>query len=168
MDLSFIADLFGGGAIGGALGAITPLVANAQKRKQLAEDNKHELALGEIGLRELKISQDHSLLIADKQIDIAESETAGEVSLKELDIDLANVLGQSKLTGAIAWVRPALTGFLLLMLSVFTGWVIYVVGGIESLDDGELVDILRLLITALITMSMASVMFWFTARQISK
>ena len=92
----------------------------------------------------------------------------GEVTKAELAIDKANVEGQANLTGAIAWFRPALTSFLLLVTSVFTGWILFEIGGLENFETAELVAIFSGLIVALITLTNAAVMFWFTARQISK
>jgi len=168
MDLSFLTDLFGGGAIGGAIGAVAPLIANAQKRKQQAQDNEHDLEIQKLALQELEISQSHQLLVADKNLEIAESETEGEIANSELAIDLATVESQGKLSGAIAWVRPVLTGYLLIMLSIFTGWVLVEVGGFAEFGTDELVDIFRDLIKTFITLGSAAVLFWFTARQISK
>ena len=168
MDLSFLSDLFGGGVIGGAIGAIAPLVANAQKRKQKAEDNKHELAVQKLGLEELKLSQDHQLLVADKNLDIAESETAGEIAIAEIGVDLENVRSQGKLKGAIAWVRPVLTGYLLVVLSAFSGWVLFEIGGLSEFGTPELVSVFKDLMTTFMTLGSAATLFWYTARQIDK
>jgi hypothetical protein len=169
MDLSFIGELFGGGgAIGGILGAITPIVAQAQKRKQKREENAHEREMAKITLEETRLEQSHELAIADKEIDKAETEGELLIDQKEVDGTIEIIKGQANARGAKAWIRPVLTAYAMIIATVLSWAVFRSAGGLEAFTASEKVDMLTLIVDSAFLFATASFMFWFTARQIEK
>lgn len=168
MDLSFIADIVGGGAIGGVLGAITPLIAQSQKRKQKREDNAHELEMAKVTLEETQLEQSHELAIADKELDKAETEGELLIEQKEVDAQISIIEGQASAKGSKAWIRPVLTAYAMIVATVL-GWAVFEsAGGLEAFTASEKVEMLLLVVDSAFLFATASFMFWFTARQIDK
>lgn len=168
MDLSFLGDILGGSAVGGILGAIAPIFAEAQKRKAKAQDNAHELEMAKVGLDERRLDQAHQLLVADKELDIAEAEGEIAVSMSEAQGQIEIIKGQNAATGATAWIRPFLTAYAMLLATAL-GWAVFdSAGGLEAFTGPEKADLVRMVVQNCFQIAFASFMFWFTARQIAK
>lgn len=168
MDLSFLTELFSGGAIGGILGAITPIITQAQKRKAQKEANEFEIRMADVKLREAEMEQNHELAIADKEIDKAEKEGEILIEQKEMDAQRSIIEGQAKATGGKAWIRPVLTAYSL-VIATWLGFAVFQsAGGLEAFTAPEKVEMLKLVVNSAFLFATSAFMFWFTARQIEK
>ncbi len=167
MDLSFIADIFTSGGLGGIIGGVTGLVMKIQERKEKAQDQAHEIALTRLSILEAKSEQAHELAVANKQIQRAETEGEIEIESKEADAFVASQKNQSN-DGFLRWVRPAITGYLLVLSTLLAVRIFGITGGLESLTDDKLSEMLLQIIDGILFLTTTTVCWWFAARGTSR
>ena len=117
-------------------GVVAGLVGNFVSKKM--EIKKEELekefliAKGELEIRSMEAEQSHEIAMADKQVERARAE--GEIKIEHAEIGAftENQKTLGKLEGALRWVRPLITGYLLVVSSYLFYIVWQKVDGLEN------------------------------------
>lgn len=160
--------------LGAIVGGFFGWLNKKEERKQQAQDNKHELELRKWDARETMMSQRHELEVADKEIQRAETEGQIAIEAREADGWVESIKQGFKNTG-IVWVdairglmRPAIT----VIMIIACGYLLYVVNthvdGIDSIPEGELLEIYKRIINSILFGTMTAVTWWFGSRPQSK
>jgi len=157
----------GFGLVTGLFGA---WITKREERKQQEIDNAHEEKMAEIDAIEANAERVHSLAMADKQLQVTETE--GEIALDIAEMGnaglaiaaLARPSGIPYVDAALRFVRPLITVYLLAVVSYF-GYLPYdLIGGLEALPTAELVGLFVYLIEALIVLATTATGWWFGSR----
>lgn len=162
--MDWIVDIFtsnGMGMIGGLVGGVVTKITEYKAKKA---DNEFKLEMGRISLQETRLEQTHELAIADKEIQRAKVEGDIEVESKEVDAFTASQKNAHKVTGWLRAVRPAITGYVLIMCTVLFFAVWNTVGGLEAFDAVELKSLLDQMIEAALFLAITCVSWWFASR----
>lgn len=162
--------------LGAIVGSVFSWLGKKEARAEKAMELEYELKNRLQDLEELKLSQTHEVDMADKQMQIAETEGQIATDLKETDGWIESIKSGMKATG-IAWVdavralmRPVITVYLLGISTYVAISISVLVGGIGSLPEDELLEMYRQVIMSLIMLTTTAVTWWFGSRpqQVSK
>lgn len=162
-------DILSAGGTGAIVGLVGSIAVKWLDLKVLREKLTVEVKMAEIRTRELELEQAHALALADKEIDKAEVE--GKIAL---DVAEMNAFAESQKEASVRYggfvdqirglMRPIITVFLL----AASTWILYrvwqMVGGLESLNERELLDLFRDQINAMSFLTMTAVTWWFGSR----
>lgn len=169
MDLGFIVDIFASGGLAGIVGAVSGHLSRKQDNIRKYKDQAHELSMSKVSLLESKAERAHQLLVVDKELNIVETEGEIKIESKELEAFLESQK-DNKQSGqpGIRWVRPIITGYLLL-LATYISWKIFdITGGLEALDPDIQVDLLIQIVDSIFFLVTLAVGWFFGARGSSK
>lgn len=170
--MSMILEFLVGGGAGGVVGLVGAYLTKLEERKVLQIKNTHEKDMGNLRLREQEAEQNHELAVADKQIQKAEVE--GQIRLDEAEIKgwattLTDEMSKSTLGAMVKGaMRPAITLYLLGIVTYLTINIWTLTAGLESVDKYELLDILKQIIAQVLFLTVTCTTWWFGARASSK
>lgn len=167
--LETLLGILASGGTGAIVGLIGSIAAKWLDLKVLKEKLTVEVKMAEIRTRELELEQSHALALADKEIDKAEVE--GKITL---DVAEMQAFAESQKAQAIRYggvvdsirglMRPVITLFLL----IASTWILYLVwqmvGGLQALDQDELLALFKSQIDAMTFLTMTAVTWWFGSR----
>ena len=160
--------IFTSGGMAGITGLVAGHLAKIEDRKKAVLDYDHELSMANITLDETRLEQAHELLIADKEIDKAETEGEIEIESKEVDAFIESQKHNETGEGLIRWVRPSIA-FYLLGLSTYIAIKVFVItGGVESLPEDLQADLLIKVIDYTFYLVTLAVGWFYGARGVSK
>ena len=118
--------------------------------------------------------QAHSIALADKGMELAEVEgdiardvQAGEIFRDTIHAQSA-ASGHPLIDGALRFVRPLLTVYLLGVLSYLGISLHLIVGGLETLPQNELISMYKHVIEQIVFMAVTATFWWFGVRGVSK
>lgn len=166
--LDIILGIFSSGGMGAIVGMAGSAFTKWIETKTLKQRLEYELARAEISIKELQLEHDNAVALADKQIDIAQTEG-------EMQNELASIQGfvQSQKENTVkygGWVdkfrgmiRPVITLFLLGVLTAFTAMMYDRVGGMDGVDPETQMQIFMTLIGNISFLSVTAVAWWFGA-----
>lgn len=167
--LETLLGILSSGGTGAIVGLVGSILTKWLELKTLREKLTVEVKMAEIRTRELELEQAHALALADKQIDIArvEGEIARDVA--EMEAFTQSQKAQTAMYGG--WVdkvrglmRPVITLFLL-VVSTWVLWQTWVlVGGLESMNRYDLIEMFQAQIDAMTFLTMTAVTWWFGSR----
>jgi hypothetical protein len=160
-DIIAIATSGGVGSIVGLAGGIlTKFIEYKDRRAQLSFD----IQKLKYKLEELQLEQNHELAIADKQVERAKVE--GEIQIESIEADafLESQKRLGSLTGFLRFVRPAITGYLLLAYTAIFAIVWLTIGGISGFERVDLIVLLSSMINSVIFLTTMAVSWWFASR----
>jgi hypothetical protein len=162
-----IASSSGLGAIVGLAGSY---MAKREQRKLDEMNNIHEKDMARIDLERDAAESAQALQMADKQIEQsqAEAEIASEVSAGEA-FTASQLMGNKPSGPSImdqfrTAMRPLITIFLLVMVSVLTYKIQKLLGGLESLQVAELFALYTHIINQTVFLTVTAVLWWFGSR----
>lgn len=167
--LETLLGILASGGTGAIVGLIGSFAIKWLDLKVLKEKLTVEVKMAEIRTRELELEQSHALALADKEIDKAEVE--GKITL---DVAEMQAFAESQKAQAIRYggvvdsirglMRPVITLFLL----IASTWILYrvwqMVGGLQALDQDELLALFKSQIDAMTFLTMTAVTWWFGSR----
>lgn len=167
--LETILSIMSSGGIGAVVGLVGSFATKFVEYKVLARKLQYEKEMAEIRTKELQLEHEHAIALADKSIELAETEgnIAADVAsfdaFKEAQKELTVKYGTwvDKLRGTI---RPIITIFLLTTSTVLMYKVWIMIGGLESYDEKQLFALFDRLVDAAIFLTMTSVTWWFGTR----
>lgn len=160
MDLISALNSIGFGSIVGLAGGLAEKFIDI-KAKRL--DYLHEETMRKIDVKESELDRAHEVAMADKHIERAVVE--GEVKIEALEAAAfaSSQEGAGKST-LLTYVRAAITGYMLLASTALTAVVWHKVGGISSLTQAELIEMLQDIVEAAIFLTVTCIAWWFAAR----
>lgn len=157
----------GFGAITGFFGS---WMTKRENRLNKELDQNHELAMAKIDLVEGREERAHALALADKELEITETEGEIEQDIAETEA-FTQSLEVQKIKSGIKWVdavrflmRPFVTVYLLAIASYFAYNVHQLVNGLESLPLEQVVTLYTQLISQLMFLTTTAVTWWFGSR----
>lgn len=168
--LEFIAVLFGSTGFGTIIGLLGSAFTRWDERQKKKIEHAHDFEMAKLNIEELKLEQSHELLIADKELERAEVESELVINKGELDAFKSSVIvgsnksGSSIIDGFNSLMRPLITLFFLWVTTWLTMKVHTLVGGLDSLNDTELVTLYMKIIATILFLTSTSVTWWFGAR----
>jgi len=172
--LGLVGGIFTSGGLGAIVGAVGSYFAKKEERKLLAEKHKYNLADRELDLREQAAEQSHAVDMADKKM--AQTSLEGDIAVDvgELAGWSESIKNDAKSVGIMAvdairgLMRPLITTYLLIIVSIL-GWKLNtIVGGLESLPTAEVFALYHELIMSTVFLMTVSVTWWFGSRPNTK
>lgn len=170
-----ILETLGALASSSGLGAIVGVVGNSigrwQEAKQQEAERKHEIQSRELDLKELEIQHSQELELADKQMQIAETE--GKISADIKDAEAFTESQRNAFTpSGIKWVdgvrslmRPVISVYLL-AVTTYTAVVVFSeIGGLEQLPADVLLSTAQQVIQQVLFLTTVAVTWWFGSRR---
>jgi len=149
--------------LGSIVGLAGGLITKRLELKQAALEMNFELKMRDKDLKEAEHERGHELQMADKMVERAQVE--GEIKVEALEVGAFQESQKSnKVDGFLRWVRPGITFYMLLASSALFAVVWHKVGGLNSIPSAELVEMLMMMISAAIFLTVTCVSWWFGSR----
>ena len=149
--------------LGSIIGLAGGLITKFLEIKHAKQEMVFRLKERELDLKEAEQERAHELGMADKIVERAQVE--GELRVGELaGIGFNESQKTNKVDGALRWVRPAITFYLLLGSSVLFATVWRKVGGLQGIPNADLVEMLVMMISSAMFLTVTCVAWWFGSR----
>ena len=169
--MDWLVSIFTSSGLGAITGLLGGWLAKKEARKMKQLEFEHEKFSMKYQLEELKLEHAQQLAVVDKQIDLAEAEGEIEVANKEADAFIESIRQQGKSTGNIwfdgikSLIRHVITFWLLYELSVLSGELEELTGGLKALPASEQIVIYMTIVDAIIFLATTAVGWWFASRK---
>lgn len=165
-----IIDAASSGGLGAIVGLIGGSISRYQQYKMRKIEIEGELKVRALDIQESKLERQHNLDMADKEMDLAETE--GDIDAQKADLkNLGESLKLATKNTGIAFVdairglmRPLITVFLLILSTWILAQVWNEVGGLESLTPEKLISIFEYMVRQIIFLTVTAVAWWFASR----
>jgi hypothetical protein len=158
----------------GGFGAITGLIGGLGQKwlslKHQRQEQNFKFQMAKASNEEAKSERDHSIAMADKHLEVVQSE--GEIASEIADVHAleASIRVAGKDSG-VHWVeavkhlmRPIITLFLLVQVE----WLLYVlwgkVGGLEAMTQLQAYEIFMHIVKQVVFLAVTAVSWWFASR----
>jgi hypothetical protein len=157
--------------LGAGLGMLGGWLAKKEARKMKEMELSHEKEMASLDLETLRLEQDHALQVAEKKIDLAETEGKIAIEEGELSAFKETIKQQGQMTGHIFFdglksaIRPLLTIILLIQLAYLQYQIGGLIGGLESLPQEQLIVLYLRIIEAIIFLATTALGWWFGSRR---
>jgi hypothetical protein len=168
--LDAILGLASSSGLGVIAGLVGSFLAKREERKVLELSNAHETNMATIDMERDSRDQAHDIQMADKQMDMAAQEGEIAADVAELGNIGETIKAQSKLSGNVVvdgilrFVRPFITFYLLVVLSIIGYQLHKLTGGLESLPTDDVFELYQYLIHQIIFLTVTAVTWWFGSR----
>ena len=172
--MEFLTSLLDGGVtsiLGAGIGLVGGWLAKREARKMKQLDHAHEIEMADIDLKSQRLEQDHTLAVADKQIDIAKAEGQIAINAGELDAFNETIKQQGKMTGHLFFdglkssIRPLLTLILLGQLFYLQYQLNNLMGGLKALPQDQLMAMFLRIVESIIFLATTATGWWFASRR---
>lgn len=161
--MDWLITALGSSGLGSIIGLAGGIITKAIEAKQNAREMAFKLKSRELDLREAEQERSHELDMADKMVERAQVE--GELRVGELaGIGFNESQKTNKVDGALRFVRPAITFYLLFGSTALFATVWRKVGGLEGIPSADLVDMLVMMISSAMFLTVTCVSWWFGSR----
>lgn len=183
--MEFLVGLLGTGGLGPVLSGVSGLIGGwltkRENRKMAEINNAHDLNMAEVDARAAEFEFNASISLAEKQIDltqtegdveqdIIEAQAVADVEREEASAFTYGIREATKPTGYAfvdkfrALTRPLLTWFLFIFVVVIFGVLQAKVGNIVAEDTELLVKLYVYLVQSTIYLFIMAVSWWFMSR----
>lgn len=162
--MDWLVDLFVGPGAAGVTGLLGGMVSKFFEAKAKREQYRYEERMRELDIEESKLERDHEIAMADKQMERAQVE--GELAIEEGELRAFNTSQRegNRVEGILRFVRPGITFYLLVAVSILFGAVWKSVGGLEAFNEIELTAMLHDMVNAAIYLTVMCIGWWFGSR----
>lgn len=161
--MDWLVELLTGPGVAGITGLIGGTVAKLFEAKAKREELRFEERMRELDIEEAKFERDHEIAMADKQVERAKVES--DLAIEQSELKAFTVSQESnKVEGLLRFVRPAITFYLLLAVSILFGLVWFAVDGLAAFNKAELHMLLQQMIEAALYLTIMCVGWWFGSR----
>jgi len=172
--LTTLASLFASSGFGALIGLLGSWLTKREERKNLQLKYDYDLKIAEVRKAEAAAEAAHELAMADKQIERAQVEGDIAKDIKETDAFIESLKEQTQVYG-VKWVdalrgimRPLITIYLLALATIVTLAIGKLVGGLQSLEQTELLTIYKSVINQMVFLATTAVTWWFGSRPSSQ
>ena len=156
--------------LGALVGLAGSFLAKREQRKLNEMNNAHELSMAKVDIERDAAESVQALAMADKQIEHAqaEAEIASEVSAGEAFT--ASQKGGNKksgvkfVDGVRALMRPLITLYLLIVVTLISYNLHLLLEGMEALNIDELYALYKHIINQTVFLTVTAVLWWFGSR----
>lgn len=162
--MDWLVDLFVGPGAAGITGLFGGMVSKFFEAKAKREQYRYEERMRELDIEESKLERDHEVTMADKQMERAQVE--GELAIEEGELRAFNTSQKegNRVEGLLRFVRPGITFYLLVAVSILFGAVWQSVGGLDAFNAQELSVMLHDMVNAAIYLTVMCIGWWFGSR----
>ena len=167
--LQTLLELLLGGATGGIVGVVGGLFRAWLDVHATRDKLEHEYKLRQLDASLEAAQQRHELAMAGAQMERAQTEALIARDVGELNAFTTSLQENAQRYGG--WVdqlrgvmRPAITTYLLIALSIWTALVWVRVGGLDDVPADEQLQMLRQLISAWVFLGTGAIGWWFAIR----
>ena len=162
--MDWLVDLFVGPGAAGVTGLLGGVVSKFFEAKAKKEQYNYESRMRELDIEESKLERDHELAMADKEMERAQIE--GNIAIEEGELRAFNTSQRegNRVEGILKFVRPGITFYLLVAVSVLFGAVWKSVGGLDAFSSDQLTGMLRDMVNAAIYLTVMCIGWWFGSR----
>ena len=161
--MEWLVSVFASSGFGAVIGLFGGIL---QKKIELKAENakmNYELKRRELDLKESAQERGHEIDMANKNIERAQVE--GQIQVESLEVGaFTESQKNGKVDGALRFVRPVITGYLLIMSSVLFYSVWSNVGGLTAIPKAELVEMLLMMISTAMFLTVTCTAWWFGSR----
>lgn len=161
--ISAVTGVLSSSGLGSIIGLAGGLITKHVDLKDKAMDLKFKLNMRNLELKESEQERNHELLVADKNIERAQVE--GAMKIEALEVGAFTESQKSnKVDGALRFVRPIVTAYLLIGSSFLFYALWQKIGGLNGIDSADIFELLMLMINATIFLTVTCVSWWFGSR----
>ena len=167
--LQTLLELLLGGATGGIVGVVGGLFRSWLDVRATRDKLEHEYKLRQLDVSLEAAQHRHELAMAGAQMERAQTEATIARDVGELNAFTQSLRESEQRYGG--WVdsgrgvmRPAITTYLLIALTVWTAFVWSAFGSIDAISEAEGQAMLRQLINAWVFLSTGAIGWWFAIR----
>ena len=161
--MDWLVSALGTTGFGSIIGLFGGLITKHLEAKNAAKEMEFKVAMRELDISEGEIERAHELSMADKVVE--RSQVEGAIKVESLEVGgFIESQKNNRVDGALRWVRPLITGYLLLASTALFAVVWEKTGGLLSISDTELVVMLKMMINAAIFLTVTCVAWWFGSR----
>ena len=168
--LEILSGIMASSGFGVITGLVGSFLTKLEERKLRQAMNAHELEMANIDLQRDKLDHAHDLALADKQMDFAQVEGAIARDLAETNNIAETIKAQARpsgnaiIDGVLRFIRPAITAYLLVIVTILALKLHELTGGLERLDVEELFSLYKHIIYQLVFLTVTAVAWWFGSR----
>jgi len=162
--MDWLVDLFVGPGAAGITGLLGGMVSKFFEAKAKKEQYRYEEAMRRLDIAESRLERTHELDMADKQMERAKVEGAITIEEGELQAFGLSQTHGNKVEGVLRFVRPGITFYLLITVSILFGAVWKTVGGLDAFSPTELTGLLHDMVNAAVYLAVMCVGWWFGSR----
>ena len=161
--MEWLVDVFTTSGFGSIIGLAGGIITKRLELKSLAQEMNFKLKMRSYDLQESEQERNHELSIADKNMQRAKVE--GEIQVESLEVGaFTESQKHGAVDGVLRFVRPLITAYLLIMSSALFYTVWHKVGGLAEIPKADLVEMLLMMISAAIFLTVTCVSWWFGSR----
>lgn len=162
--MDWLVDLFIGPGAAGITGLLGGMVSKYFEAKAKREQYRYEEAMRKLDIAEARLERDHELSMADKEMERAQIE--GNIAIEEGELRAFNTSQTegNRVEGILKFVRPGITFYLLVTVSILFAAIWKSVGGLEAFEPSELVVLLKDMTNAAIYLTVMCIGWWFGSR----
>ena len=161
--MEWLVSILSSSGLGSIIGLAGGLITKRLELKSLATEMKFKLEQRKLDLQESAQERGHEIDMANKNIERAQVE--GQIQVESLEVGaFTESQKNGKVDGALRFVRPVITGYLLIMSSVLFYSVWSNVGGLTAIPKAELVEMLLMMISTAMFLTVTCTAWWFGSR----
>lgn len=158
------------GGLGAIIGAVSGYFTRRQQAKLEESRFEHDQAMRKLDLQEAKLEQEHALAVADKQLELAETEAEIQAQVADSQLLESSILaaskssGNSKVDALKGLMRPLITVFMLIVSTWLLAALWKKLGGLEAFSTEELVSLFEYMVKQIVFLTVTAVTWWFASR----
>lgn len=154
---------FTSSGLGSIIGLVGGLATKHLEIKATASEYDFKFRMRKADLEESAQERGHELLMADKLVERAVAEGGIVIDGKEIDAFAASQ-AHGVVDGALKFVRPIITGYLLIASSALFYVVWNKAGGLNSMSHIEVSELLVTMIDAALFLTVTCTSWWYGSR----
>jgi len=165
-----IMGVLGSSGFGVITGLVGSFLAKREERLSMALRFKHENTMMQYELQRDVQDHAHDLDMADKNMEMAETEGQIATDVAEMGNIHETIQAQAKasgigwLDGILRFVRPVITFYLLVILTIIGFKLHTLVGGLDKLPIAEVFSLYKHIIYQTVFLAVTAVAWWFGSR----
>lgn len=175
--LEFLGDAAGfmaSGGLGAIVGGVFSWLDKREEREQMKLRLAHEERMADIDVQLQQAEHDHALAVADKNLEQTRVEADIAADIAETELAKASVNAQAQpsgnplIDGALRFVRPIITAYLLWMVTDIYRDLETATGGIQALPVEAAGELYQYVVMQILFLGTTATVFWFGSRRNSR
>ena len=168
--IEILSGILASSGFGVLAGGIFTFLDKREERKTREMSNLHEEKMAKIDADRDAADQAHSLALADKQMDLATVEGQIAADVQQGEIRQATVEAQARpsghpvIDGILRFVRPLITAYLLVVVTIIGVDLHELTGGLESLPPSDVFDLYTHIVYQVVFLAVTATTWWFGSR----
>lgn len=161
--MEWLVDIASSSGLGSIVGVVGGFAQKFVDLKAKRLEYGFEKRMRELDLEEASGDRAHQISMADKQMELAETEGDIKIETREVDAFVASQEHSGK-NNWLTLIRACITIYLLSACSILSAVIWYKVGGLDAFSELELVELLNYIVRTAFFLLVTCVTWWFAAR----